>query len=444
MPPSKDPRICWETEFFYEKPIWSVVPDLENVKKVITPYLRSCGFEDSSVTFFAEGSFNKLFAIRATGPEPGDEQEFIFRVPLPVQPYYKTESEVATCEYVRLHTTIPAPRIFAWDSSSDNKLGFEWILMEKLPGTPLRNVWESLDYETKVRVTRRVAEWMDQLSRCRFEQIGSLYQSSKPKLGRFEVGQAVSFDLYRGRCLQFDIYRGPFQSAEQYYQAVIYTHRADVNDYAIKVLGEAVPAEEPALRELEEKWQDKDLEEDEQGDGMMYDMVDLIGIPKACDALLGILPKVFPSQPAGKPAKVLYHHDISLNNVLVDGTGNLVGLVDWENILTVPYALAYPYPVLLESTYGEDMGPLLDRPRPSDTADDETKKTYDDAYEKRQLQKVFREHLEDLRSPWLQAFKEATVLVKEFNDNMGAIVFSHPRTLEWIEELEGREGLEKL
>lgn len=36
--------------------------------------------------------------------------------------------------YVRAHTTIPVPAVYAFDSSGDNPLGLEWILMEKIEG----------------------------------------------------------------------------------------------------------------------------------------------------------------------------------------------------------------------------------------------------------------------------------------------------------------------
>ncbi|MCJ1365319.1 hypothetical protein MMC16_004440 [Acarospora aff. strigata] len=441
MPPSKDPRICWETEIFYEQPIWCTEPDVKNIKKVVEPYLRSYGFGEPTITFFAQGALNKLYTIRTVDCDFGDEQDFIFRVALPVQLYYKTESEVATCNYVRLYTSIPAPKIFAWDSSSENELGFEWMLMEKMPGKPLAKVWDSLEYMSKLHVAKRVAEWVDELSRRRFGQIGSLYHSSKRNLGGFEVGRAVNFDLYRGRCLLYDIERGPFQSARQFYQAIISARQMDVNFYADNVQKDEVSAKDAKQEELNDGEEESDSEDHEHEDGMVYDAVDILGIPKACDALLSTLPQVFPQTSPDKPSMILYHHDISSNNILVNDHGEPTGLVDWENILTIPLALANPYPPVLQSIYGESPSFLNGTP-PSDSAtDDDSKKIYDDMYEKKQLKEVFRKRLEELKSPWLRTFKEATVLVKEFKDNLGGIAFRHPRTLEWVEGLEGRDDL---
>ena len=54
----------------------------------------------------------------------------IMRVAIPVEPFFKTESEVATMDYVRKHTSLPVPRVLAYDSSTSNQVGFEWIVMD--------------------------------------------------------------------------------------------------------------------------------------------------------------------------------------------------------------------------------------------------------------------------------------------------------------------------
>lgn len=51
--------------------------------------------------------------------------EFVLRVSKPVFPWFKAECEVATMYYVAMHTSIPVPRVYAYDSSADNSLGYE-------------------------------------------------------------------------------------------------------------------------------------------------------------------------------------------------------------------------------------------------------------------------------------------------------------------------------
>lgn len=56
----------------------------------------------------------------------------IARVARRFMPRLKVESEVATLAYLRAHTRIPVPVVYAWDSNPYNRLGGEWILMSRV------------------------------------------------------------------------------------------------------------------------------------------------------------------------------------------------------------------------------------------------------------------------------------------------------------------------
>jgi hypothetical protein len=47
-------------------------------------------------------------------------------------PRRKTESEVATMEYIRTYTSIPVPDVYFYDSNPYNRLGGEYIIMSKV------------------------------------------------------------------------------------------------------------------------------------------------------------------------------------------------------------------------------------------------------------------------------------------------------------------------
>ena len=53
-----------------------------------------------TITYLAEGAFNKLYTVSAsTDPSP-KAKAYVFRVSLPVEPFYKTTNEVATLAYI--------------------------------------------------------------------------------------------------------------------------------------------------------------------------------------------------------------------------------------------------------------------------------------------------------------------------------------------------------
>jgi hypothetical protein len=69
---------------------------------------------DAFISPFSQGAFHKLYLIST----PNATTEYIMRGALPVDPFFKTESEVATMEYVREHSSIPLPRVIAYQSSA--------------------------------------------------------------------------------------------------------------------------------------------------------------------------------------------------------------------------------------------------------------------------------------------------------------------------------------
>ena len=77
----------------------------------------------------AEGTFNKLYSICS----PHHPQYYITRITLR---FFNTESECATHAYIRSYTSIPVPYVIAYSSSSENPLGFEWMLSEKIEAVP--------------------------------------------------------------------------------------------------------------------------------------------------------------------------------------------------------------------------------------------------------------------------------------------------------------------
>lgn len=100
------------------------------------------GCEPSHVKFLSSGTFHKAFLVSLV-----DGPDVVARIARRYMPKLKTESEVskllvqriflttaqiATINYVRTHTNIPVPFIYAYDSDPYNKLGGEYIIMSKV------------------------------------------------------------------------------------------------------------------------------------------------------------------------------------------------------------------------------------------------------------------------------------------------------------------------
>jgi aminoglycoside phosphotransferase (APT) family kinase protein len=352
-------------------------PDISAIESLSRTHLQISGERHINVTFLAEGAFNKLYTI-ATSNGGGVESQlpYVFRVALPVEPFYKTASEVATISYIREHTSVPIPHIIAYDSTADNELGFEWILMEKIPGVSLKTVWREMDMETKKRETRVVAQYVRQLrDQCSFDAIGNLYfredlldgtvHAEPTRDGRFAIGPIVTAFMFAGgRKLRLPRNLGPYSDDAGYMAALtgaevedmkfLQSPDAQTHDDFDEDLAEEASAILEALRELQEVWE-----------------------------------TLFPSRPQALPSSFpLTHHDLSLSNILVDpATYKIAGIVDWECTGSRP-GWEERYPVFLEGREIEgDAEPLI----PGD--EDPVRVEYWEDWEKTNLRPLWDEEL---------------------------------------------------
>ena len=151
-------------------------PDIEIIKSLALKYLASAlpdtrNLNQIEVQAFAQGGFNKLYSISYSG----HPKKYLLRVALFIVTYCKIESEAAVLSYLKEKTSIPVARVIAWDSSVATDLGFEWILLEKIEGIDLYDIWRKITWESKLQIVAALAPIMGQLRDHKFDRIGSLY-----------------------------------------------------------------------------------------------------------------------------------------------------------------------------------------------------------------------------------------------------------------------------
>ncbi|KAJ0125230.1 hypothetical protein J7T55_006575 [Diaporthe amygdali] len=247
------------------------------------------------------------------------------RVTLPVSPHYKTRGEVATLRWVREHTDIPVPRVIAFEASNDNSIGFEWILMELMPGATAYRRWRTMSLQQKSAITKRVAEFQVQLS-CYgvpgspFKNIGTLDLENGSRGIEAPTGvtpgKLISHEFFMGNRQNYDVPRGPFRSSFDWLSSEI----------RLIILEQT---------EALEKAEDYDDREDAE---------EILGSARR---LLSLLPKVFPDDQQDEIATALYHDDLSLHNILVNDDGEITAIVDWECVSAMPIWLTTKMPKFL-------------------------------------------------------------------------------------------------
>ena len=135
-------------------------------------------------------------------------------------------------DYARTVLKLPVPKVLGWSSTStdsDDDVGAEYILMEKIEGVQVHQRYKHLRSEGFELITQVTAMERAFVSR-RFSQIGSLYykEDVEPALQarplyaegaeevddddasmRFRIGPYVDWEVWRGTRANLEADRGP-------------------------------------------------------------------------------------------------------------------------------------------------------------------------------------------------------------------------------------------
>ena len=157
----------WVRTLWGFEPRWTVELDEKAIKQTAQSVLGIP--DDCTVEFLAQGAFNKVYIVMSP------EKEAVLRVSLPVDPTWKTLSEVATLRWVRDNTDLPVPEVLSYEASRLNRIGYEWIMMERMAGRPLADVWRAMSFSAKDTLVRQLASFCSDTFAKQFRGIGNIF-----------------------------------------------------------------------------------------------------------------------------------------------------------------------------------------------------------------------------------------------------------------------------
>lgn len=107
-------RTLWGLE-----PRWTIELDKDAIKEAAKAALHLP--DHCSVYFPAKGALNKLYIITSAG------NEVVISVTLPVYPKWKTLGEVTTLQWVTQNTSLPVPRVLAYNTDRSSPVGLSGL-----------------------------------------------------------------------------------------------------------------------------------------------------------------------------------------------------------------------------------------------------------------------------------------------------------------------------
>ncbi|KAI6083518.1 phosphotransferase enzyme family-domain-containing protein [Hypoxylon rubiginosum] len=425
MERKKRPGLEWCSGVFAPTPKWTHEPSLSAIEAVCC---RSLGTASCSVKFLAAGVWNKAYTITLE-----DGRQYLMRVSLPLDPKNKIRGEVATLRIVRSATTVPVPEVYAFDDSSENEIGYEWILMQLMPGKPLYYHWRKMTFTQKINLVNQIASYQNQLFNCSTREnclygIGTLGTGNETIEGlepdKVEPGPLVSQLFFIGNHYDYDVQRGPFRRSYEWMRASL--------DIIIKSQEDAIS---------------KAADEEDKEDAM-EDM-------RIIRQLEDILPAVFSptdDQPHSLERTVLWHNDLNLHNILVDTNGEITAIIDWECVSMLPLWVARQQPDFLSGSVQEikpERDTFTKKTELEEQSASEIDKLDDEGidelywislmeYEKTQLRKVYAARMHLLWPEWYSIQQE--YLKADFYDAATCIAtgFIKP-IINWIDAIKRKE-----
>ena len=242
-------------------------------------------------------------------------------------------SEALTMQMVKRETTIPVPRVHAFDASLENEINVPYILMDQVDGSPLRKVWHQQDIpmsrnqHIRTKALRDLAAAMVQLRKFTFDRSGTLDFNADGTIRGVESAKAID-------------HRAMWDKDEE-----IDDEGTKHEDY--EILFERGPFTDP--KSFFTFMLDRDQEVRSKDTGHKD-----YPIFKGNEVCLGLfIDWAFDRRDASggrndAQAFVLAHPDLNLSNIIVGEDGSLRGIIDWDAAAVVPRAIGCTqYPIWL-------------------------------------------------------------------------------------------------
>lgn len=150
-------------------------------KDKVVKLCHDIGFgEPTEVERMKGGAFHRVIGLKFDSREV---QDYILRVPREVydeSSRYETFNQVAILQYASQLDSIPTATVFAYDTTTNNALGSQYVLQERLPGKPMCDIFENATLGEKLQVIILVAELVAKLDAATLPHPGQIIGKGLP------------------------------------------------------------------------------------------------------------------------------------------------------------------------------------------------------------------------------------------------------------------------
>ncbi|EGE02445.1 phosphotransferase enzyme family protein [Trichophyton equinum CBS 127.97] len=292
-----------------------------------------------------EGLHNKVFSLQM---ENG--REVIARIPNPNAGNSRivVSGEVATLEFLHNILDIPVPKVLAWSSSAlqSNAVGTEFILMDRVKGVQLSEVWDDMSERQRFNLVKNVVEIEKRLVDIPLSGYGGLYHreilvdndssffeaispgqmpGKEDDISKFVIGPTPERAFYTGEGEEPLNGRGPWKSAVEYLTAIAKREISTIQEFNKTNTDGLSSYLRPANTSVSSSLHVRLLEQ-----------------------FISVLPYIIPPLELLKPT--LMHQDLHFDNIFVNKTdpSEISGIIDWQGTYISPIFLQARFPSIFD------------------------------------------------------------------------------------------------
>ena len=270
----------------------------------IEPLRVTAAFHSIYLVHFAALSADVAPPFR-TPRRPDEPVTLVLRVSGRDIPRTKTANEVAVLRWLAARTSIPVPAVVRFDASSDNALGREFTLLERVPGASVDKMYGELSEDAKVRLVAQLTGVLLELNAHEWQHVGGLQLDDKT--GDVVPGPVLEDTFWM--VPDIEMYWGAEESVKTLNPTGPYKSHAELVQAFLQVYIHAISRHESLA------WLRQDLQ------------------PRL-EALVAHLP--FLETQLAATRLILAHKDLHFANVMATPDGALTGILDWEFAGVVP------------------------------------------------------------------------------------------------------------
>ncbi|KAF2845642.1 hypothetical protein T440DRAFT_502359 [Plenodomus tracheiphilus IPT5] len=297
-----------------------------------------------------EGGFSKALILRKE-----DGTEVVAKLPFAIAgpPKYLTASEAAVLQYLHDHTTIPVPKVLAWNPDPKNPVGAEYSIMEKAAGRQMVKKWGEMEDLSHLDFIKKLCSIEADLAAIAFPANGSLYFRDSMEASDKYIPLSPEMDPSGRFCIGPSCERSWSGKEKRtlYWSALIEGHNT--------LLRPSLPAFGVALAEREI------IARTEQNPKIVP-----YGPPRAStedqSAILEIAKEVFlkmdaKTLPGRLPWPTLWHTDPHMGNIYVSDTEptQITSVIDWQSTVVSPLFYQVRFPEFISIGEDYELGPKI-------------------------------------------------------------------------------------